>query len=136
MNENDDMGHNNGKVTNTVEEEEEDVSIASNKLLRRDEGDDGTEEEELDKDSLLRVKPKDQESEDKFKERRHSSEIGVIGRSRMSSSSSEDNSEEEDGKDPYKLQRFVNCQERDFHRALREIKAGSKRSCWMWYAFF
>ena len=76
--------------------------------------------------------------------RRHSSEIGVIGRSKTSSrrrssrfalwSSSEEEEEEEvDETDPYRLNRFVNCQRSDFPRALREIKNGRKCSCWMWY---
>lgn len=37
--------------------------------------------------------------------------------------------------DPYDLNRFVRAQERDFAQALAEIKAGEKRSHWMWYIF-
>ena len=33
------------------------------------------------------------------------------------------------------LQRFIEAQERDYERALNEIKNGQKRSCWMWYIF-
>ena len=37
--------------------------------------------------------------------------------------------------DPYNLARFVQAQERDYERALTEIKAGHKRSHWMWSVF-
>ena len=37
--------------------------------------------------------------------------------------------------DPYNLARFVQAQERDYERALSEIRAGRKRSHWMWYIF-
>jgi len=37
--------------------------------------------------------------------------------------------------DPYNLVRFVDAQERDYRQALSEIKAGRKRSHWMWYVF-
>ena len=37
--------------------------------------------------------------------------------------------------DPYDLERFVRAQERDYHRALAEIKNGRKQSHWMWYIF-
>lgn len=37
-----------------------------------------------------------------------------------------------EGKD---LQRFLSAQERDYDVALSEIKAGKKRSHWMWYIF-
>ena len=37
--------------------------------------------------------------------------------------------------DPYDLARFVRAQERDYERALAEIRSGSKRSHWMWYIF-
>ena len=37
--------------------------------------------------------------------------------------------------DPYNLARFVQAQERDYERALSEIRAGQKRSHWMWYIF-
>ncbi len=33
------------------------------------------------------------------------------------------------------LERFVNAQETDFDRALSEIRAGRKRTHWMWYIF-
>lgn len=37
--------------------------------------------------------------------------------------------------DPYDLNRFVQAQERDYARALAEIKNGRKRSHWIWYIF-
>jgi uncharacterized protein (DUF1810 family) len=37
--------------------------------------------------------------------------------------------------DPYDLQRFVDAQETTYHGALAEIRAGRKRSHWMWYVF-
>ena len=37
--------------------------------------------------------------------------------------------------DPYDLERFVRAQAGDYERALAEIKAGRKRSHWMWYLF-
>lgn len=37
--------------------------------------------------------------------------------------------------DPYDLERFVAAQRPSYERALAEIKAGSKRSHWMWYLF-
>jgi uncharacterized protein (DUF1810 family) len=37
--------------------------------------------------------------------------------------------------DPHDLQRFVDAQEGDYARALAEIRAGEKRSHWMWYIF-
>jgi uncharacterized protein (DUF1810 family) len=37
--------------------------------------------------------------------------------------------------DPYDLNRFLLAQERDFDRALREIRGGLKRTHWMWYVF-
>lgn len=37
--------------------------------------------------------------------------------------------------DPFNLARFVEAQERDYDRALSELKAGRKRSHWMWYVF-
>jgi uncharacterized protein (DUF1810 family) len=37
--------------------------------------------------------------------------------------------------DPHDLDRFVQAQEGDFERALAEIRAGRKRSHWMWYIF-
>ncbi len=33
------------------------------------------------------------------------------------------------------LQRFVTAQEGDYERALAELRAGRKRSHWMWYVF-
>jgi len=35
----------------------------------------------------------------------------------------------------YNLDRFVTPQERNYKIALEEIKAGYKRSHWMWYIF-
>jgi len=37
--------------------------------------------------------------------------------------------------DPHDLQRFVDAQEPSYAEALREIRAGRKRSHWMWYVF-
>lgn len=37
--------------------------------------------------------------------------------------------------DPYKLQRFVDAQDRVFDQALAELRAGRKRSHWMWFVF-
>ncbi len=37
--------------------------------------------------------------------------------------------------DPHNLSRFVQAQEHDYEQALSEIRAGQKRSHWMWYIF-
>ena len=37
--------------------------------------------------------------------------------------------------DPYDLARFVRAQADDYARALAELRAGRKRSHWMWYVF-
>ena len=37
--------------------------------------------------------------------------------------------------DAFNLARFVRAQERDYERALAEIRSGRKRSHWMWYIF-
>jgi uncharacterized protein (DUF1810 family) len=37
--------------------------------------------------------------------------------------------------DPYNLSRFLQAQEGDYDRALAEIRAGRKRTHWMWYIF-
>jgi uncharacterized protein (DUF1810 family) len=37
--------------------------------------------------------------------------------------------------DPFDLNRFVAAQADDYDRALSEIRAGRKRSHWMWYVF-
>lgn len=37
--------------------------------------------------------------------------------------------------DPYDLNRFVAAQARNYDAALAEIRAGAKRSHWMWYVF-
>jgi len=37
--------------------------------------------------------------------------------------------------DPYGLARFVEAQERTYSGALGELRAGRKRSHWMWYVF-
>ena len=37
--------------------------------------------------------------------------------------------------DRYHLHRFLDAQERDYERALAEIREGQKRSHWMWYVF-
>lgn len=36
---------------------------------------------------------------------------------------------------PHNLNRFVQAQEPDYDQALSEIRAGRKRSHWMWYVF-
>lgn len=40
-----------------------------------------------------------------------------------------------DAADPFDLERFVRAQEDDYAHALSEIRAGRKRSHWMWYVF-
>lgn len=37
--------------------------------------------------------------------------------------------------DPFDLQRFLDAQEHTYDDALREIRAGLKRSHWMWFIF-
>lgn len=37
--------------------------------------------------------------------------------------------------DPFNLNRFLVAQESDYDQALAELKAGQKRSHWMWYIF-
>src|SRR4051794_17841353 len=37
--------------------------------------------------------------------------------------------------DPYDLGRFLRAQEDDYKQALTEIRAGRKRTHWMWYIF-
>jgi len=37
--------------------------------------------------------------------------------------------------DAYNLQRFIDAQEGDYSSVLRELRAGQKRSHWMWYIF-
>ena len=37
--------------------------------------------------------------------------------------------------DPYDLKRFVEAKEDDYRTALSEVRAGRKRSHWMWYIF-
>jgi uncharacterized protein (DUF1810 family) len=37
--------------------------------------------------------------------------------------------------DPYDLDRFVQAQAKDYQKALSELRAGEKRSHWMWYVF-
>jgi uncharacterized protein (DUF1810 family) len=37
--------------------------------------------------------------------------------------------------DPFDLERFVQAQAPDYDRALSELRAGEKRSHWMWYIF-
>jgi len=37
--------------------------------------------------------------------------------------------------DPYNLQRFIDAQEGVIDTALAELRAGSKRSHWMWFVF-
>jgi uncharacterized protein (DUF1810 family) len=36
---------------------------------------------------------------------------------------------------PYDLNRFLQAQERDYAQALAEVRAGRKRSHWIWYIF-
>jgi uncharacterized protein (DUF1810 family) len=40
-----------------------------------------------------------------------------------------------DRNDPFHLSRFVAAQERDYSRALAEIRSGRKRTHWIWYIF-
>ncbi len=40
-----------------------------------------------------------------------------------------------DTDDPYHLQRFLDAQTDDYAQALAEIRAGHKRTHWMWYIF-
>ena len=42
---------------------------------------------------------------------------------------------EANGGDPHDLNRFVQAQAGDYERALAEVRAGRKRSHWMWYIF-
>ena len=37
--------------------------------------------------------------------------------------------------DPFNLQRFVDAQDGVFDRVCAELRAGRKRSHWMWYVF-
>jgi uncharacterized protein (DUF1810 family) len=37
--------------------------------------------------------------------------------------------------DPFDLDRFVRAQDRTYDRALAEVRAGRKRSHWMWFIF-
>jgi uncharacterized protein (DUF1810 family) len=37
--------------------------------------------------------------------------------------------------DPYALQRFVEAQRQTFQQACEELRAGAKRSHWMWFIF-
>jgi uncharacterized protein (DUF1810 family) len=37
--------------------------------------------------------------------------------------------------DPHHLERFVTAQKADYDQALSELRAGRKRSHWMWYVF-
>lgn len=39
------------------------------------------------------------------------------------------------GEDPYRLERFVRAQEGVIEQALAELRAGRKRSHWMWFVF-
>jgi uncharacterized protein (DUF1810 family) len=45
------------------------------------------------------------------------------------------NAETTQAGDPHNLQRFFQAQEGDYARALSEIRAGRKRSHWIWYIF-
>jgi len=40
-----------------------------------------------------------------------------------------------DARDPFQLARFVEAQESQFDIALSELKAGQKRSHWIWFVF-
>lgn len=39
------------------------------------------------------------------------------------------------GEDPFDLERFVTAQAANYEDAIAEIRAGAKRSHWMWYVF-
>ena len=45
------------------------------------------------------------------------------------------NNVEDSGSDPYKLDRFINAQERIYTNVLDELRNGEKRSHWMWFIF-
>ena len=45
------------------------------------------------------------------------------------------NINESGSNDPFDLSRFVQAQARDYDQALAEIRAGRKRSHWIWYIF-
>ena len=40
-----------------------------------------------------------------------------------------------DSKDPYNLQRFVEAQKSEIEHIKKELRAGKKRTHWMWYVF-
>lgn len=40
-----------------------------------------------------------------------------------------------DGDDPYDLQRFVSAQDRVYATVLAELRAGAKRTHWIWFVF-
>ena len=40
-----------------------------------------------------------------------------------------------DSSDPHDIHRFVDAQSADYTQALAELRAGAKRSHWMWYVF-
>lgn len=42
---------------------------------------------------------------------------------------------DQDGKDPFDLRRFVEAQQGSYDRALAELRAGRKKSHWIWYVF-
>lgn len=61
----------------------------------------------------------------------HGDESGVVGRRLPAGDAAAAASA-----DPYDLsRRFCATQAQDFSRALSEINAGAKRSCWSWYVF-
>ncbi|WP_431240392.1 DUF1810 domain-containing protein [Mycolicibacterium aichiense] len=37
--------------------------------------------------------------------------------------------------DPFDLQRFIDAQDRVYHQVLAELRAGAKRSHWIWFIF-
>lgn len=53
----------------------------------------------------------------------------------MANTKQSNNKQSNNADDPYDLNRFLQAQEQDYERALSEIKAGRKRSHWMWYIF-
>lgn len=40
-----------------------------------------------------------------------------------------------DGDDPYDLERFVAAQDREYAAVLTELRAGAKRTHWIWFVF-
>jgi uncharacterized protein (DUF1810 family) len=61
--------------------------------------------------------------------------LGAWGRRALSSGGEQAEARMAGSVDPYDLGRFLQAQEDDYEQALSEIKAGRKRTHWMWYIF-